>query len=401
VVKTDVDADWRYRLQKFREEEMSLKYVTSIEDLRQIHKSRVPRAFFDYVDRGSYAEETHRANVDDFKKLVPRQRVLKNVASRDLSTAILGEPAALPLILAPVGLGGLQHVDGEIHACRAAQAAGIPYTLSIMSICSMEDVAANVQKSFWFQITMLKDRGFVKSLIDRAKAVKCSALMLTVDLPVLGQRHADIKNGMTVPPQWSVSKFFDFASRPAWVASVMRSKRRNFGNLTGDGNSQKIESLAQWMATQFDPSLTWDDVAWMRSQWPGKLIIKGVLDEEDARQAAQSGADALIVSNHGGRQLDGGWSTIAALPGVVESAGSKMDVYLDGGIRSGKDVLRALALGAKACMIGRSYIYGLGAAGEPGVTKAIDLIRKEFDVTMGLCGVTQVKDIDRRVLVEK
>jgi L-lactate dehydrogenase (cytochrome) len=379
---------------------MNLKNVTCIEDLRQIHKRRVPRAFFDYVDRGSYSEETFGANVADFKKLRLRQRVLVNVANRDLSTTIVGHSASMPLILAPVGLGGLQYVDGEIYACRAAHAAGIPYTLSIMAICSMEDVAAGVDKPFWFQLTILKDRGFVKSLIERAKAVKCSAIVLTVDLPVLGQRHADIKNGMTVPPQWSASKFFDFASKPAWVASVMRSKRRTFGNLVREGGSENIESLARWTSEQFDSSLNWDDVAWVRSQWPGKLIIKGILDESDAREAVKSGADGLVVSNHGGRQLDGGWSTIEALPRVVDAVGSDLEVFLDGGIRSGKDVLRALSLGAKACMIGRSYIYGLGAAGQEGVAKAIELIRNEFDVTMGLCGVTATSDIDRRVLVD-
>lgn len=378
---------------------MRLDKVTCIEDLRQIHKRRVPRAFFDYLDRGSYSEETYRANADDFKRLKLRQRVLKDVSQRDLRTTIVGQPASLPLMLAPVGLAGLQHVDGEIHACRAAQAAGIPYTLSIMAICSMEIVAAHVRNPFWFQLTLLKDRGFVKSLIDRAAAVKCSAIVLTVDLPVLGQRHADIKNGMTVPPQWSVGKFLDFATHPRWVFSVMRSDRRTFGNLVGNGSSGTIDSLAKWTASQFDAGVKWEDVEWTRKLWPGKLIIKGISDPEDAREALRVGADGIIVSNHGGRQLDGGRSTIVALPDVVQAVGSQMEVFIDGGVRSGQDVLRALALGARACMIGRAYVYGLGAAGEMGVAKAIDLIRSELDVSMGLCGVTRVQDIDRRVLL--
>lgn len=378
---------------------MSMDKVTCIEDLRQIHKKRVPKAFFDYLDRGSYSEETYHANRDDFKNLLLRQRVLKDVSTRDLTTSILGEKVNLPLMLAPVGLAGLQHVDGEIHACRAAQEAGIPYTLSIMAICSMEVVAAHVAKPFWFQLTILKDRGFVESLIQRAAAVNCSAIVLTVDLPVLGQRHADIKNGMTVPPKWSVGKFFDFATKPGWVFSVMQSERRTFGNLAGQEGNSNIESLAKWTASQFDSSLNWSHVEWVRKLWPGKLIIKGISDAEDAREAVRAGADGIIVSNHGGRQLDGGRSTIAALPEVVQAVGSDLEVFMDGGVRTGKDVVRALALGARACMIGRAYVYGLGAGGQKGVAKAIDLIRSELDVTMGLCGVTRVRDIDRRVLV--
>jgi L-lactate dehydrogenase (FMN-dependent) and related alpha-hydroxy acid dehydrogenases len=378
---------------------MNMNKVTCIEDLRQIHKRRVPKAFFDYLDRGSYSEETYHANCDDFKKLKLRQRVLKDVSARDLRTTILGEEVSLPLMLAPVGLAGLQHVDGEIHACRAAHAAGIPYTLSIMAICSMEVVAAHVDKPFWFQLTILKDRGFVESLIQRAAASKCSAIVLTVDLPVLGQRHADIKNGMTVPPQWSVGKFFDFATKPGWVFSVMRSGRRTFGNLAGQDGNSNIESLAKWTSSQFDSSLNWKHVEWVRKLWPGKLIIKGISDAEDAREAVRVGADAIIVSNHGGRQLDGGRSTIEALPEVAQAVGSDLEVFMDGGVRSGKDVVRALAAGARACMVGRAYVYGLGAGGQQGVAKAIDLIRSELDVTMGLCGVTRVADIDQRVLV--
>jgi L-lactate dehydrogenase (cytochrome) len=376
-----------------------MKHITCIEDLRQRHRRKVPKAFFDYADRGSYAEETLRANRDDLAKIKFRQRILVDVSRRDLSTTILGEPASLPLILAPVGLTGMQYGDGEIHACRAAQAAGIPYTLSTMSICSIEDVAANVAKPFWFQLYVMKDRGFIKSLIERAIAAKCSALVLTVDLQVIGQRHADIKNGMTVPPEWTLSKLFDFATKPAWVASVMRGKRRTFGNLVGHlKGTDDITALGTWIGTQFDTTLNWKDVDWIRSIWPGKLVLKGILDVEDANEAAKSGAQALVVSNHGGRQLDGAPSSIEALPEIVDAIGDKMEIMFDGGIRSGQDVMRALALGAKSCMIGRAYIHGLGAFGGPGVEKAIDIIRNELSTTMGLCGVNTIAEIDDRVL---
>jgi L-lactate dehydrogenase (cytochrome) len=376
-----------------------MKHITCIEDLRELHKRRVPRAFFDYADRGSYAEETLRANREDLQQIKFRQRVLVDVSKRDLKTTILGEPAAMPLILAPVGLLGMQHGDGEIHACRAAQAAGIPFTQSTMSICSIEEIAAAAAKPFWFQLYMMKDRGFIKSLIERAIAAKCSALVLTVDLPLNGQRHADIKNGMTVPPEWSLSKLLDFASKPAWVAGVLRGKRRTFGNLVGHlKGSEDITVLSTWIGSQFDPTLSWKDVDWIRSIWPGKLILKGILDVEDAELAAKSGAQALVVSNHGGRQLDGAPSSIEALPEIVDAVGARMEIMFDGGIRSGQDVMRALALGAKSCMIGRAYAYGLGAAGEAGVAKAIDLIAKELTTTMGLCGVNTIAEIDDRVV---
>ena len=376
-----------------------MKHITCIEDLRQVHKRKVPKAFFDYADRGSYSEETLRANRDDLQQIKFRQRILVDVSKRDLSTTILGEPAALPLILAPVGLTGMQYGDGEIHACRAAQAAGIPYTLSTMSICSIEDVAANVDKPFWFQLYVMKDRGFIKELIERAIAARCSALVLTVDLQVIGQRHADIKNGMTVPPEWTVSKFFDFATKPAWVASVLRGKRRTFGNLVGHlKGTDDITALGTWISTQFDTTLNWKDVEWIRSVWPGKLVLKGILDVEDAEEAVKTGAQALVVSNHGGRQLDGAPSSIEALPEIVDAIGSQMEIMFDGGIRSGQDVMRALALGAKSCMIGRAYIHGLGAFGGPGVAKAIDLIANELNVTMGLCGVNTIAEIDDHVL---
>src|SRR5580700_8187610 len=376
-----------------------MKHVTCIEDLRQLHKRRVPKAFFDYADRGSYAEETLRANSDDLKKIRFRQRILVDVSKRDPSTTILGEPAALPLVLAPVGLLGMQHGDGEIFACRAAQAAGIPFTQSTMSICSIEDIAANVEKPFWFQLYVMKDRGFIKALIERAIAAKCSALVLTVDLQVIGQRHADIKNGMTVPPEWSLSKLVDFASKPAWVAGVLRGKRKTFGNLAGHLKvSDDITSLSTWINSQFDTSLNWKDVDWIRSIWPGKLILKGILDVEDAEIAAKTGAQALVVSNHGGRQLDGAPSSIEVLPEIVDSVGSQIEILFDGGIRSGQDVMRALALGAKSCMIGRAFAYGLGAGGEEGVAKAISIIAKELETTMGLCGVNTIAEIDDHVL---
>src|SRR5216684_5112545 len=379
--------------------ETSMKHVTCIEDLRQLHKRRVPKVFFDYADRGSYSEDTLRANRADLEAIKFRQRVLVDVSKRDLSTTILGEPASMPLIFAPVGLLGMQHGDGEIIACRAAQAADIPFTLSTMSICSIEDVAANVAKPFWFQLYVMKDRGFIKALIERAIAAKCSALVLTVDLQVMGQRHADIKNGMTVPPEWTLSKLVDFATKPAWVAGVLRGKRRTFGNLVGHIKGiEDITALSVWINSQFDTTLNWKDVDWIRSIWPGKLILKGILDVEDANEAAKTGAQALVVSNHGGRQLDGAPSSIEALPEIVDAVGSRMEIMFDSGVRSGQDVMRALALGAKSCMIGRAYVHGLGGGGEAGVAKAIDLIRNELLTTMGLCGVNTIAEIDDHVL---
>src|ERR1700748_678269 len=377
----------------------SMKHITCIEDLRQVHMRKVPKAFFDYADRGSYSEQTLRANRDDLQQIMFRQRILVDVSKRDLSTTILDEPASLPLILAPIGLCGMQYGDGEIHACRAAQAAGIPFTLSTMSICSIEDVAANVDKPFWFQLYVMKDRGFIKALIERAIAAKCSALVLTVDLQVIGQRHQDIKNGMTVPPEWSLSKLVDFATKPSWVSGVLRGKRRTFGNLAGHLKiSDDITSLSTWINSQFDTTLNWKDVDWIRSIWPGKLVLKGILDSEDAEIAAKSGAQAIVVSNHGGRQLDGAPSSIEALPEIADTVGSKLEIMFDGGIRTGMDVMRALALGAKSCMIGRAYAYGLGAGGQEGVAKAIDILRNELNVTMGLCGVNTIAEIDDNVL---
>lgn len=371
-----------------------MKNITCIEDLRILHRRKVPRAFFEYVDRGSYAEETLRANRADLERIKFRQKILVDVSARETATRILGEPAALPLVLAPIGLTGMQYGDGEIHACRAAVAAGIPFTLSTMSICSIEDVAAAVGKPFWFQLYVMRDRGFARALIERAIAAKCDALVLTVDLQVIGQRHADIKNGLTVPPQVRLRNLFDIAMRPEWALGVARAKRRTFGNLDGHlKGTEGLTALSAWIATQFDPTLSWKDVDWIRSIWPGKLVIKGILDEGDARAAAAAGAQAIVVSNHGGRQLDGAPSSIAMLPRITDAVGDKVEMMFDGGVRTGQDVMRALALGAKSCMIGRAYIHGLGAGGEAGVAKAIDIIGKELMTTMGLCGVNRVGDI--------
>jgi L-lactate dehydrogenase (cytochrome) len=374
--------------------------MTCIEDMRQRARRRVPTMFFDYADHGSYAEETLRANRADLERIRLRQRVLVDVSQSDLSTTIVGERVSLPLALAPIGLCGMQWGDGEILACKAAEAVGIPFCLSTMSICAIEDVAAAVDKPFWFQLYVMKDRGFARSLVERAIAAKCSALVLTIDLQVLGQRHCDVRNGMTVPPEWRIRNIIDIARKPAWALSVARGKRKTFGNLAGHVRGmENVNSLAQWIQGQFDPALSWKDVEWIRSLWPGKLIIKGVLDVDDAKIAAKTGASALVVSNHGGRQLDGAPSSISALPKIADAVGGEIEVMFDGGIRSGQDVLRALALGARSCMIGRAYIFGLGAGGQAGVTKAIDIIRSELDVSMALCGVNSVQEIGRQVIV--
>jgi L-lactate dehydrogenase (cytochrome) len=376
-----------------------LKTMTCIADLRAAYHAKVPRAFVDYCEAGSYAERTLHANRADLERITLRQRILQNVADRSTRTTILGEPAALPLVLAPVGLTGMQRGDGEILACRAAQAAGIPYTLSTMSICSIEDVAAAVDKPFWFQLYVMKDRGFIRALIERAAAAKCSALVLTVDLQVIGQRHRDIKNGMTVPPEIRFKNLIDIATKPAWALSVLLGKRKTFGNIAGHyPGMSNVTVLSKWIAEQFDATLSWNDVEWIKSLWPGKLILKGILDLEDARIAAKTGAAALVVSNHGGRQLDGAPSSIAMLPAIADALGADIEIMVDGGIRSGQDLLRALALGARSCMSGRAYIYGLGAAGQAGVARAIEIIRNELDISMALTGVTSIAAIDRRVI---
>lgn len=376
-----------------------MKTVTCIEDLRELHRKRTPRAFFDYCDRGSYAEETLEANRRDLKALTLRQRVMVDVGERSTATKILGVERAFPFGLAPVGLTGMQFGDGEILAAKAAEAANIPFTLSTMSICSIEDVAAATTAPFWFQLYVMRDRSFAESLVARAHAAKCSALVLTLDLQVQGQRHNDIKNGMTVPPRITLKNVFDVATKPTWALSVLRGKRKTFGNLEGVKGMSGAKSLAAWISTQFDPTLNWDDVAWIRRIWPGKLILKGILDVEDARKAADTGADAIVVSNHGGRQLDGAPSAISMLSPIAEAVGDQVEVLFDSGIRSGQDIVRAIALGAKACLIGRAFNHGLGAGGQAGVARAIEILGRELDVTMALTGRRTIADIDRTVLM--
>src|SRR6516164_4947671 len=376
-----------------------MKTITCIEDLRVLARRRVPKAFFEYADGGSYNEETLRANRADLESIKLRQRVMVDVSERSLATTIIGQKVSAPLALAPIGLCGMQHGDGEILAAQAAEEANIPFILSTMSICSIEQVAEATTKPFWFQLYVIRDREFSKDILTRAANAGCNTLVLTVDLQVLGQRHRDVRNGMTVPPEIRLKNVIDIATKPGWALSILRGKSKTFGNLAGHVKGmENVNSLAQWTASQFDPALNWKDVEWIRSLWPGKLILKGILDVEDARTAAKVGAGALVVSNHGGRQLDGAPSSISALPKVVEAVGDVIEVMFDGGIRSGQDVVRALACGARACMIGRSYIYGLGAGGEAGVAAAIDILARELDVTMALCGVRSVRDIDRSVI---
>jgi L-lactate dehydrogenase (cytochrome) len=376
-----------------------MKTITCIEDLRQQARRKVPRAFFDYVEAGSYAQQTLQANRADLERIKLRQRVMVDVAARDVSTTMLGQRVSFPLALGPVGMTGLQRGNGEILAARAALTAGIPYTLSTISICSIEDVARATGAPFWFQLYVMKDRGFVRDLIERAAAAQCSALMLTVDLPILGQRHCDLKNGLAVPPALKFRNLVSMSGRPRWCAGVLAGKRWSFGNLEGYVSGKSgAQSLAQWVGSQFDATLNWKDVEWVRSIWRGPLIIKGILDPDDAKLAAQTGANALVVSNHGGRQLDGAPSSIAMLPKIADAVGSATEVFFDGGIRSGQDMLRALALGAKACLIGRAYVYGVGAAGESGVAKAIEILRRELDTSMALTGCKTIDDIGPHTL---
>jgi L-lactate dehydrogenase (cytochrome) len=373
--------------------------VTSIEDLRRMAKKRVAKAIFDYVDRGSYEEGTLHANKNDLDALKFRQRVAINVDQRSTRSTMLGQDVAMPVAIAPVGLTGLNWADGEILGARAAEKFGIPFTLSTMSICSIEDVAGAATKPFWFQLYVMRDRGFAQSLIDRAKAAQCSALVLTLDLQIQGQRHQDLKNGLAVPPRLTLDTFFDVLVKPAWALNVLRGRRKSFGNLEGRiPDADSITTLSQWIAGQFDPTLNWNDVAWVKERWGGKLILKGILDVDDAKIAAATGADAIVVSNHGGRQLDGTVSSIRALPEIVDAVGDKIEVLMDGGIQSGQDVLRALAYGARGTMIGKAFAWGLGAAGEAGVTMVLEILRKELDVTMALCGLKDVKDASPAIL---
>ena len=379
----------------------TLQTATSIDDLRDIAKARVPKAFFEYADHGSYSQSTMRANRSDLQAIGLRQRVAIDVDKRDLQTTIAGTPAKLPLALAPIGLCGMQHGDGEILAARAAAAAGIPFCLSTMSICSIEDVAAASPVPFWFQLYVMRDRGFVKALIERAIAAKCSVLVPTLDLQILGKRYCDVKNGMTVPPKVTVANVIDVATKPRWAWSILNGKRKNFGNISGHvAGMESVSTLSQWIGQQFDPTLSWKDLEWIRSIWPGKIVLKGILDVEDAKIAASLGVTGIVASNHGGRQLDGAPSSISQLGRIVDAVQGKTEVIFDGGVRSGQDVLRALAYGASSCMIGRAYIYGLGAGGQAGVTKAIEIIRDELDVSMALTGTRSVREIDRSVLAQ-
>ncbi len=375
--------------------------ITTIEDLRVIAKRRVPRMFYDYADSGSWTESTYRANSDDFQRIKLRQRVAVNMENRSTRTTMIGQDVAMPVAIAPTGLTGMQHADGEILGARAAKKFGIPFTLSTMSICSLEDVAAGTDRHpFWFQLYVMKDRAFIENLIDRAKAANCSALVVTLDLQILGQRHKDLKNGLTAPPKLTIPNIINLMTKPAWCMGMLGTQRRQFGNIVGHVKGvDNMGSLSEWTARQFDPALNWGDVEWIKKRWGGKLILKGIQDAEDAKLAVNSGADALIVSNHGGRQLDGAQSSIEALPTIVDTVGSGIEVHMDGGIRSGQDVLKARALGAQGTYIGRSFLFGLGAMGEAGVTKALEIIHKELDLTMAFCGHTNINTVDKAILL--
>ncbi|NCT97088.1 MAG: alpha-hydroxy-acid oxidizing protein [Comamonadaceae bacterium] len=374
--------------------------ITNIEDLRVLAQKRVPRMFYDYADSGSWTEGSYRANEADFQKIKLRQRVAVNMENRSTRTTLVGQSAAMPLAIAPTGLTGMQHADGEILAARAARKFGIPFTLSTMSICSIEDVAQHAGEGFWFQLYVMKDRAFIERLIDRAKAANCGALVLTLDLQIIGQRHKDLKNGLTAPPRLTLPNIINIASKPRWALGMLGTKRRQFGNIVGHVQGvTDMANLGAWTSQQFDPSLNWGDVEWIKKRWGGKLILKGIQDVEDARLAVQTGADALIVSNHGGRQLDGAQSSIEALPAIVEAVGGQIEVHMDGGVRSGQDVLKARALGARGCYIGRAMLYGLGAMGEEGVSKALEIIHKELDLTMAFCGHTNIESVDKSILL--
>ncbi len=375
--------------------------ITNVEDLRQLAKRKVPKAIFEYIDHGSYDQLSLNANRDDLKAIRFRQRVLIDADNRSLATTMLGEKVSMPVAIAPTGLTGLMHGDGEMLAARAAEAAGIRFTLSTMSICSIEDVRSAIKGPFWFQLYVFRDRGFSESVIERAKEAGCTALFLTVDLPMRGQRHCDIKNGLSVPPRLTARNAFDIMTKPGWLSGVLMSKRKSFGNIDHYlKNKGGIWAAGRWGNDNFDKSLNWDDVTWIRKLWPGKLVIKGILDPEDAKRAANMGADAIVVSNHGGRQLDGAPGTITALPRIADAARDRIEVLFDGGVRSGQDVLKALAMGAHGCLIGRAYLYGLAAMGEAGVTKALDLIREELKVSMSLTGVRDVNEISREILYD-
>ena len=378
-----------------------MSVITNIEDLRVLAEKRVPRMFYDYADSGSWTEGTYRSNESDFQKILLRQRVAINMDKRTTASSMIGQPVAMPVALAPVGLTGMQHADGEILAARAAKEFGVPFTLSTMSICSLEDVAEGTGRHpFWFQVYVIRDRGFIERLIERARAANCSALVLTLDLQIIGQRHKDLNNGLSAPPKMTLANILNMMTKPRWGLGMLGTKRRGFRNIIGHVDGiEDMGSLSQWTASQFDPTLNWNDVEWIKKRWGGKLILKGIQDVDDARLAVSAGADALIVSNHGGRQLDGAQSSICALPPIVDAVGKQIEVHMDGGVRSGQDVLKAKALGAQGVYIGRSYIYGLGAMGQAGVTKSLQIIHKELDTTMALCGRTDINTIDKSILL--
>lgn len=379
-----------------------MSVITCIEDLRVLAKRRVPRMFYDYADSGSWTESTYRANSEDFQKIKLRQRVAINMENRSTACSMIGQPVTMPVALAPVGLIGMQCADGEIKAANAAKKFGIPFTLSTMSICAIEDVARETGgHPFWFQLYVMRDRDYIERLIDRAKCANCSALMITLDLQILGQRHKDLKNGLSAPPKPTLVNIINMATKVRWGLGMLGTKRHGFGNIIGHVKGvEDMGSLSEWTARQFDPALSWNDVEWIKKRWGGKLIVKGIQDAEDARLAVNSGADALVVSNHGGRQLDGAPSSISALPAIVDAVGQQMEVHMDGGIRSGQDVLKARALGARGSYIGRAFTYGLGAMGEAGVTKALEIIHKELDLTMAFCGHTHIDKVDQGILLK-
>jgi L-lactate dehydrogenase (cytochrome) len=390
---------WRYHASGDKNAMTNLNKITCIEDLRALAQRRVPRMFYDYADSGSWSESTYRANQTDFQKILLRQRVAINMEGRSTAAAMIGQPVTMPVALAPTGLTGMQHADGEILAARAARAFGVPFTLSTMSICSIEDVAQHAGPGFWFQLYVMRDRDFIERLIDRAKAAGCGALMITLDLQIIGQRHKDIKNGLSTPPKPTLTNLMNIAVKPRWWLAMLRTQRRRFGNLYGHvKNINDVSKLGGWVASQFDPRLNWGDVEWIKKRWGGKLILKGIMEPEDARLAVAAGADALVVSNHGGRQLDGAPSAITALPAIVDAVGSQIEVHMDSGIRSGQDVLKAWALGARGTYIGRAFLYGLGAEGEAGVTKALQIIRKELDLSMAFCGRTRIETVGQDIL---
>jgi L-lactate dehydrogenase (cytochrome) len=373
--------------------------ILEINDLKKLAERRVPKMFFDYANSGAWTESTYRANEEDFTKIKLRQRVLVDMTDRSLESTMIGERVSMPVALAPTGLTGMQHADGEMLAAQAAEEFGVPFTLSTMSICSIEDIASVTKKPFWFQLYVMRDRDFVLNLIDRAKAAGCSALVLTLDLQILGQRHKDLRNGLTAPPKFTPKHICQMVTRPRWCLGMLGTKRRTFRNIVGHAKGVgDLSSLSVWTNEQFDPRLSWKDVAWIKERWGGKLILKGILDKEDAVKALDTGADAIIVSNHGGRQLDGAPSSISVLPEIVEAVGDRIEIHLDGGIRSGQDVLKALCLGARGTYIGRPFLYGLGAFGKAGVTLALEIIRKELDTTMALCGKRNIQDVGQDLL---